>query len=238
MAISFVSAATAGAADGGDPSLTLSSVQENDLVIVAVNEAGNGSVDIDVSMTTSGYTEIADLFADDVAETNLGVFYKFMPATPDATAVGNGSGDTNNAVHAAYMAFRGVDLTTPFDVSSTTATGTNTFDPDPPSIDYTSSGVWVVVAAGSAHNLGIGESYTFPTGYTTDAVSDSTDDDNDATVGMGYNSGPGDPEDPGALAHSGTDSGAFSWAAVTMALRPAAAAATVTMSVGHILIGF
>lgn len=230
MTISFVSAAGAGAANGSDVSLTLTSLQQDDIVIVSYNEAATS--DLALSMVTSGYTAVPndlslnDLYSDDTFDTNLGVFYKFMGATPDTSAVVNGSANANDAVRAAYMAFRGVDLTTPFDVTSIAATGIDTMHPNPASIDYATAGCWVVIACASATNLGAQTSpYTFPSGYTTNAISGTSNDTNDATCGMGYNSAPSDPEDPGALTQAGTDSASFSWAALTMALRPAGAAA-------------
>lgn len=234
MAISFVGSGSDGAANAGDPSIDLTglSLQQNDLVIVAFTEAGaTGDADLDLTMTTADYTQVADLFSDDTIQTNFAVFYKFMGATPDTTAVANGSGDAQNGAVAALQVFRGVDTTTPMDVAATTNTGTGGFSPDPPSIDWSTAGVWVVIAGGSGTTVGAGGVYTNPTGYTTNAVSLAQNDTNDATAGMGYNSSPSDPEDPGVMTHSGTDSANFSWAAVTMALRPAAGAATVVQDI-------
>lgn len=224
MAISFVGSAEATAANGANATIdltTITGLAENDLVIVAY--ATSSAADEDMAMVTSGYTEIADLYANSTHDANLGVFYKFMGATPDTSAEVTGNGLNQSPTAAICMAFRGVDTTTPFDVTSTTATTTDTGHPDPPSIDHNNpSGVWTAIAAATAHSGGASETYTFPTGYTTDADDVWADDTRDVTLGIAYNSSPSDPEDPGALTHSLTDSTAYSTASVTMALRPAA----------------
>lgn len=222
MAISFIGSAENSAANGGDVTLTLpGGLQQNDLVIVAYAIGDNDNINENMAMVTAGYSELADLFADDTQDSNLGVFYKFMGATPDTTAQVDGLGGTDAAVAAVCMVFRGVDTTTPFDVTTTTATNINTMHPNPPSIDPVTANVWTVIAGASGHTLAGAGTYTFPSGYTTNAIDRGADDTSDVTVGMGYRSSPADPEDPGVMTHSGTDSASFSWCAATMALRPA-----------------
>lgn len=226
MAISFVGSAENSAINGGNVILTLPAMNQNDLVIVAYAIGDNDSIDFNMAMVTAGYTEIADLFADDVQDTNLGVFYKFMGATPDTTAEVDGQGGADAAVAAVALVFRGVDTGTPFDVASTTATAINTMHPNPPSIDWATAGTWTVIAGASGHILGGAGTYTFPTGYTTNAIDRGSDDTSDCTVGMGYRTNPADPEDPGVMTHSGADSVDASWCAVTMALREVAPVTT------------
>jgi hypothetical protein len=222
MAISYVASTSAAAANGSDATLTLSGLglQQNDLVIVAYGIGDNDNVDFNMAMVSAGWTEIADLFANDTQDANLGVYWKIMPATPDTSAVVDGQGGTDAAVSAVMMAFRGVDPTNPFDVASTTATGIDSGNADPPSIDHNNpSGVWTVIAAATGHTGGATATYTFPTGYTTNAVQRSADDTSDVTVGLGYRTNPSDPEDPAAFTHSQVSTN-NAWCAVTMALRP------------------
>jgi hypothetical protein len=225
--ISFVSNACASSDDGlGTYTLTLPTTLENDLVVVAIGTGDNDNVNEDVGpnlVGTYGYTEVADLFSNDTFDTNLGVFWKVMGATPDTsyTLDSIGGNDASNA--AVCIVFRGVDTTTPMDVTPTTATGLNIFSPNPPSINHNNpSGVWAIIAGASSHNLGDTGNFTFPTGYTTNTIIRGHNDTNDVTVGMGYrSSGVSDPEDPGVMTHSGTNSTSFAWGAVTIALRPA-----------------
>jgi len=150
-----------------------------------------------------------------------------MGGTPDTTAVVDGVGGTNNAVAAVCMVFRGVDTTTPMDVTPPTPTATgNSNHPNPPSIDYLDAAAWVVIVGGSAHVQDTTSvTYTFPTGYTTNALEIAEIDNRDVTVGMGYDDTPAaDPEDPGVMTMSGTDAITNSAVGASLALRPAAAA--------------
>jgi len=232
-AISFVDSCANSAIDGGDVTLTLPSMQQNDLVIVSY-AIGGFSADHNMAMVTSGYTEVADIYASDIHKLNLGVYWKVMGATPDTTAVVDGTGGESDPVAAVCMVFRGVDTATPMDVTPATATGIDSADPNPPSINHNNpSGVWTVIAGGSSHQNGTA-SYTFPTGYTTNARNVNADETGaDGAAGMGYrSSGVTDPEDPAAmdLNAGSSDDG---WGATTIALRPQTnSAPTVTTTAG------
>ncbi|GBD34349.1 hypothetical protein HRbin35_00061 [bacterium HR35] len=225
-AISFIGSVEGSAANGGDVTLSLSGLglQEGDLVIVAYAIGDNDNVNFNMAiLSPAGYTEVADLHSDDTQDVDLGVYWKVMGATPDTSVTVDGLGGTDASVAAVAMAFRGVDPATPMDVIPTTATGINTMHPNPPAIDYVSTGVWTVIAGASGHALNLANTnnpYTFPSGYTTDNVQRPENDTSDVTVGLGYRTNPADPEDPGVMTHSGTDSTSYSWAAVTIALRP------------------
>lgn len=228
-AISFVSSTCEASDDGvGTYTLTLPTTQEGDLVVVAVGTADNDNVNEDVGpnlVGVYGYTEVADVFADDTtADTNFGVFWKFMGATPDTSYSLDSIGGNDASNTAVCMVFRGVDTATPMDVAPTSISGLSTMHPNPPSIDHNNpSGVWTVIAGASGHSLNnTTNSYTFPTGYTTNTIKRAHIDTTDATVGMGYrSSGVSDPEDPGVMTLSGTDNAGYGWGAATIALRPA-----------------
>lgn len=225
--ISFVGSCSANGNNGANATLTLPvGTAENDLVIVAYGNADADNLDFNMVMVTADYTEVADLFSNDNFDANMGVYWKVMGPTPDTEAVADNIGGTDTDTPAVCMVFRGVDTTTPMDVTPTVVQGTNSdnsMDPNPPPIDHNNpSGVWVVIAGANAHNLNAG-GFTFPTGYTTDAVDILGDDTADGSVGLGYrDSGVSDPEDPGIITDSGADSTSFAWVAATMALRPAA----------------
>lgn len=227
MAISFVGSAENSAASGADVTLTLPvGTTTDDLVIVAYAIGDNDSVDFDMAMITTGYTEVVDIHAPGGAadlDSDLGVFWKVMGGTPDTTAQVDGLGGTDAAVAAVAMVFRGVDTTTPMDVTPTTASAVGTSNADPPSIDHNNpSGVWTVIVGATGHDQAGATTFTFPTGYTTDAIDRAQDDTTDVTVGMGYRTNPSDPEDPGVMTHSGLDDTDRTWCAATLALRPAA----------------
>lgn len=220
-AISFVGGCEGSAISGGNVTLTLpGGLAQSDFVIISYGIGDADGVDHDMAMVTAGYTEVADLFADDAQDTNLGVFWKLMGGTPDTTAEVTGRGDANASVAAVCMVFRGVDTGTPFDVTTTTATALNTMHPDPPSIDLVTAAAWTVATGAGGHFANV-TTATLPTNYTTNAVDANANDDSDVTIGIGYRTDPADPENPGVITLSGADSVNNSWAAATLALRPA-----------------
>jgi len=229
LAISYVGGATGVSVGNTDVSVSLTALTggsdsapiQDDLVIFAYNIADADGVNLDLVTVTAGYTEVADLIGDGTQDANLGVFYKFMGATPDTTAVGEGSlGGTDTAIQGAVMVFRGVALVAdggPFDVASTTNTGTTVGDPVPSSIDTTgAAGIWVVIVGADAHTANVNGTFTGPTNYTVDFITVGNQDITDGIIGMGYNSAPSDPEGPGTITTATTATG---WCAVTMALK-------------------
>lgn len=224
MAISYVNGGASNANNGGDVTVLFTGwgLQQNDLVLAVGAIGDNDDLNFTMAMTTSGYTLVTgtDLFSNDVQDTHLAVFYKFMGPTPDSSAVFTGQGGTDASCALAVMAFRGVDTSTPMDTSATTATGLNTYAANPPSISGSTSGFWTVACGAAGTVLGATAAFTLPTGYTTNAQGSSGNDTSDVTVAMGYNSSPATPEDPGSFTHNGTDSADYSWCAATLALRP------------------
>lgn len=227
-AISFVGVASASSSPVADSTVTISglSLAQDDLVIVAAAIGDDDNTAFDMVNNTAGYTKMDQISSlADADDVYLSLWYKFMGASPDSNVVieGSGTGGADSSLAVVVMVFRGVNLTTPFDVASTSATDIDSPDADPPSIDHNNpDGVWIVIAGASGHILATLQTYTFPTGYTTNSISGGQLDTNNVTVGMGYrSSGISDPEDPGVMNHSGTDATINSWAAFTMALRPA-----------------
>ena len=91
--------------------------------------------------------------------------------------------------------------------------------PTAPSLTFSGSGVWTVIAGAVGNAAAI--TLSAPTNYTTNFRNDVGDDTFDTSVGLGYRTDPVSPEDPGVM----TDSGAgVAWCAVTMALLAAVAA--------------
>lgn len=117
-----------------------------DIVLVAVS-VGSAS-DENVSMSTSGYTEIADLHAHSSLDVNLGGFWKVMGGSPDTSAVYNALSGAGPASAIAYV-YRGRNATTPI-ASTTTNTATNTGKPNPPAVTPTIPGSLVIVMVSSS----------------------------------------------------------------------------------------
>jgi hypothetical protein len=199
-------------------------MQANDLIIVAFAVGDDDFTQPTLAITTADYTEVTSSTLSSDGGTggdgNLAVFYKYhngSDTTVVTTAAGTGT-DSSTAV--SVMVFRGVALTGdggPFDVAATTDTGTSGGDPNPPSINTTgTAGIWTVIAGAVGNAAAL--TLTGPANYTTNFRNDVGNDSFDTSVGLGYRTGPSDPEDPAVM----TDSGAgVAWCAVTMALKEA-----------------
>lgn len=156
-----------------------------------------------------------------------------MGGTPDTTVTIPGTGNNAFAESYAIQAFRGVDQTTPMDVTAVSAGGTGTGRPNPGSINWSTSGTWTVIAGCGA--AGTGATYTAPANYTTDFLTANGADTTDSMIGAGYRTSPADPEDPAAYT-GGTTNATDSWTAYTLALREAAAP-TCTAGLNMTLLG-
>ena len=183
-------------------------------IVVLCHSTYSGSNEDGGPVAAAGFAEIADLYADDSADANLSVSYKIMTATPDTSVSILGTGYYANYQMVAVSVWRGVDVAVPIDVTSTTATGTNTAKPNPPAITPTTSEAVVLVAGGSSHYL---TDQTFTAAELSNFV---TAGHGGASVGIGSYEWTSGAFDPAAWGFSGTDASDYSWAAVSLALRP------------------
>ncbi len=189
---------------------------ENDLVLICYGIGSN--VNVDVAITTSGYTEITDLYngPGGADQSNLGLFRKFMTSTPDTGVVVTASGNGNHAGSISIHVWRGVNLTTPLDVAHVTASGTATGRPTPPAITPTTSGAVVVCAGVGAVTTGA----DFTTSDLSNFVTEYSPDVYGVTSGLGsfaWSSGTFTPAAWGGNSVAANDT----WLAVSIALRPA-----------------
>lgn len=202
-------------ASGANVSLTAltggiaTSAAQNDIVIVFLHQI-SASSDIDVTLTTpTGYTELADLYANGPTyDTNLGVYWKRMGATPDTSLTASASSS-----YFAVGVYRNVDVATALDATTTTATGTGTGLPNPPAITTVTDKALVVVGFGAnSRSSGV---QTTPSGYGNSIVSGT----NCAVGQCSKVISTAGPEDP-ALWANWTPASGSSWAAASIALRP------------------
>lgn len=202
-----------------------------DLVIVVCVVGSQGR---NPSQAISGYSTLGTQLnrADDTYDTSLQVSYKVQTATPDTSITIPAQGNIADAQAWAVMVFRGIDTTTPFDVASVSATLNNTGNFDAPAITPTTAGAWIVIAGGGA--AATGATYTAPTDFATDWLSSTGADTNDAMVGMGYYTGWTSGEYNPASVTGGSTNTANSWAAWTMALRPADESVLVEVPTGDV----
>jgi hypothetical protein len=196
--------------------ITLPTCQENDIVIVAFGATDNA--DRNLAVSTSGYAELTELYANATYDANFIVAWKRMGATPDTeVACTSDVGSASAGVVGIAYVLRGVNTTTAIDVTTTTATGTGSMTPDGPGITPVTAGALVVVCGYGAYVNDA--AVTAPSGYSNHEqdTAGSTWGGFVAVASKAW-SGSGE-EDPAAwtdvlAASSG------SWCAVTVALRP------------------
>lgn len=188
----------------------------DDLVIVYYGVGSN--TDRVIGVTTAGYTEVAELFASDGDDTNLSVNYKMMGATPDTQVTVSATGSNGFAGAVAIHVWRNVNLASPLDVTSTTATGTNSVLCNPPAITPVTTGAVIVSGGAGAHNRGV-QTYS-SSNLSNFATVGNSETNTDVTVGLGSAVWTSGAFDPAQFTFSGADALDLSWAAVTLALRP------------------
>jgi hypothetical protein len=179
MAISFVGSKTFGHNSTSDQSVSLTdlldesgnaaTLLEGDIVVINYVSSTNNVNRSNAEMTPTGYTEFTstDLYQDDNHDANQLVSYKFMGATPDTTVTIPASDATTNGVAVTIHAFRGVDTTTPSDVTPTTAGGINTGVADAAAIEPVTAGAWILACGAAATLPAGGAPFTNPSGMST-----------------------------------------------------------------------
>lgn len=193
-----------------------SAVAAGDLVIVGVGMAAG--TQRAPSITTSGYSTTAALYA--AAQTNranLIVGWKVMSGTPDANVIATfASFASDCGANIGIHVWRGVNGTTPMDVTPVTATGSGSAAPNPPAITPVTSGAEIVVVGFSASTLAqtLSSSLDYPLSVNFNA---SNHDAAMHIAGITWGTGAVDPAVIPASATAATNT----WAAVTLALQPA-----------------
>jgi hypothetical protein len=222
MALSIVGTPPEGSANGTSITLTLpASIAANDVVYVAYAMGTNSNTNADMSMVTSGYTELCDLFGSNPTDrdVNLGVFRKVMGSTPDSTAQTTGVGGTGFANVAVAHVWRGADTTTPEDATTTTVERTGNSTPvNTPSITTVTAGA-VVLTIGASPGGSV-FTPTAPTNYGNKVDINLNAASAGCTIGMASReiSSPGaeDPGDWGSWSVGTLDA----VAGATVAIRP------------------
>ncbi|MDY0227785.1 MAG: Ig-like domain-containing protein [Desulfomicrobium apsheronum] len=194
-------------------------VLPGDLVLVATGCHSSGNLNPGV-VSPSGYTELADLFADDSSDANLSINYKIMSDPVDASVTVSGSASAELGAATAVYVFRGVNQLEPLDVPIQTAVGANSAYADCPSITPVTDGALVVIFGSWT--------YQAATADTTAKASEGWENFiaiNSATYYFAiqgctkfWETGDG-AVDPAAWTGQGTST-SRSWAAASLALKP------------------
>lgn len=190
--------------------------KEGDFVVCLISAAHSSNLDL--AMSTSGYTENQDLVVNN--NCNLGIFYKRMTSTPDTTAVGSIPAASNGSYVQTVMVFRNVDDTVPLDVATQTDTAvTASVLANPPSITPLSAG-GVILAIGAGYHTAGAQTFTASelSEFTSTGANGTS---HDATLGVGILKSPLTAFNPAAFAFSTSDNASYSAIGATMCLRKA-----------------
>jgi len=221
----FVGGTTAGGRGDSYTSVSLTSLTggiaaapgPGDVVIVVHGCIGTGDVDPSVS----GYTELTELYANDDVDANVAVAWKIMGPTPDTSVTVFQDGTSSNGHATAIHVWRGAHQTTPFNVTTTTATGTNSDKPDSPTITPTTAGSMVLSVGLGAQDDTVAATLVAPTGYTdNDFVSKGDGSTRSAIAVIASKAWVSGAEDPDAWTGGEVDT-SNSWVAATLVLQPA-----------------
>jgi hypothetical protein len=189
-----------------------------DLVLIGVGIASAGRTPACAVTDPATWINYGQQNADDGNDAHLDVSAKFMGGTPDTAFTLPATGHIDDAQTYAVLVFRGVDAA----IDDATAVGTSGIDtgrPNPPSITPVTAGAWPVVFGAGA--CGTAATFTAPANYTTNFQTAVGNDVNDSAIGAGYRSDwSSGAEDPANFT-GGTTNPAHSWAAYTLALKPA-----------------
>lgn len=203
---------------------------DGDIVIVLNTTVG--TADGNPGVGTAGYTEMVDYYNGvDTNDTNFSVNYKIMTSSPDTLVSCNASAGSTLSSVCAALVFRGVNITTPMDVASTTAASAQNTneDADCPSIQPVTLGAVVVCTGGAAGAAVDSTVVTYPSTHTAAVQSLSPSDPGTVGAALGsYKVWASGAEDPAAYALDLGTANANSWVALTLVLRPIPFVPTVT----------
>jgi hypothetical protein len=194
-----------------------SSPASGDIVIACV--AFKNGTDRNIQCTTSGYTEVADLFAGSTNSCQLGVYYKVLSSAETSVSFNLGVSPSEGSRFAVHV-WRNLN-STPLDATTTTATNSNTGVPDAPSITtVTSNAIVIAVGAAAGGTAGLNSdlaNLTVPSGMGNFFQSNSAED---SCIGIASirrtTTGSYNPPAFGG----GNSSTRNSFCAATLALRP------------------
>ena len=191
-----------------------------DVIVIVSGWAHNADGDPGVT----GYTEIADLYANSTYDANLSLAWLVCGSTPPTSFSVNVQSATASPSFAIAGVFRGVDNTTPVDVAPVTATATGNIVGTLPSVTPVTSGAAVYTCMVSAAS---GSTTAFlngvPAGYTSLGWTKVAGSSYTVLAGgaVKFNWAAGVAQAPGAFTAGVGATTGTSRAMTTFALRPA-----------------
>lgn len=216
MAVQFIGTTSGSATAGGNVAITYPGpFLTNDVAIVTVSIGSSVAATLAVASSsgaTTFYTQIVTTIR--TSNVSFGVFRRIIASTAEQAISVTGTAGALSGTTGAVHIFRGVSTSTPEDVAATSTNGGST-TPTSPAITPASFGCGIISAVGLGTQ--ISALLAAPAGFlnfqsTTAATTDP------ATVGQSWiANGSTSTKTPGAYTSSAT----ATWAAATVALRPA-----------------
>jgi hypothetical protein len=194
-------------------------VLPGDLVLVVTGCHSSGNLNPGI-VSPAGYTELADLWADDSSDANLSINYKIMADPVDTSVTVSGSASSELGAATAIYVFRGVNQLDPLDVSIQTAVGANSAYADCPPITPVTDGALVVIFGAWTYQAATADT-TVKAGEGWEnfiAINSAVYYFSIQGCTKFWESGDG-TIDPAAWTGQGTST-SRSWAAVSLALKP------------------
>lgn len=197
-----------------------SSASPGDFVVAMFGTGSIADRTLAITDGTTDYTLIgSELYSNDGDDTNLRVAYKFIAADTATTFGPTGAAEDGGTM--AVRVYRGVDPSNPLDVAAVTASATNQSSAavNPPAITPVTAGAWIVVFG--AGSVGGSPDGTYASSDLAAFLTATTSETQTSVGGVGHKSDWVSGEfDPAAWTGVGSNVD-YSWAAVTIALRPA-----------------
>ncbi len=199
-----------------------SSPAAGDLIVICNGLTWTSNISGNSGVVTSGFTQLTALYSNDTRDAIMWVSYKIAAGNEgNITLRANGSDSTYASCGIAHV-WRNVNQTTPIDVTTTTATGTNASRPNVPSVTPVTQGAVVLGCGyGTRANDG-GAALTAPSGVTevVQAINAATAAAGGAAVVAAYRSWMSGAYDMAAFT-GGSSSTSDSWCAAAVVIRPA-----------------
>lgn len=212
MAISFVGSSIQAVGNGGNATIDFSPVAVGDYVLLAATLGTSRTTGMAVTSSSgaSVYTTVVSTVTSSFAR--FAMFRHIVASTGETTVTVTGTAGASDSLAAVAMVFRGVDPTTPEDVTATSTTGSGT-TPDSPLITVASCGCAIISAFGAQIN----DAAVTPPSSFLNATTINNNDTLDATTGQAWltysSTAPFDPT-------SWTNLISATWVSATVALRP------------------
>lgn len=197
-----------------------SSPQAGDFCIVSFCAAGTADRSgRSVSNAIGEFNLLYTVYVSDTNDTSMTVKYKFLESPIDYDVIAGAISSSSNGINVSIQVFRGVNVASPFDVTSVSASALNTALADPGSITPTTAGSVIAMFAAGAMGASISTAFT-SSAYDTFTAVTRPGTSRSLATGFGrkaWTSGAFDAAALGGPSVNTADSNAY----VTFALRPA-----------------